>query len=239
MIQADVKFVVQVSTNAKNLIWAKEFAVKYADKGIYYTAGIHPFYDNTTKELAKLDAFLAETISKNEKTPLLAIGECGLDYHYDNISKPTQINSFDFQIALAKKYDLPLIVHSREAWQDTCERIKKNQHFKGIMHCFAGGVAQVRETLDMGYYISFAGNLTYKKAVIIQEAAKFIPLENLLLETDAPFLSPVPFRGKLSTPDLVIHTYEFIAQLKGVDIEIVKEAVLSNFDKLRHNKYNE
>ena len=90
----------------------------------------------------------------------------------------------------------------------------------------------------MGYYVSFAGNLTYKKAEIIQEAAKFIPLENLLLETDAPFLSPVPFRGKVNTPDLVINTYEFIAQLKGVDVDVVKEAVLNNFNKLRHNKYN-
>jgi TatD DNase family protein len=140
---------------------------------------------------------------------------------------------------LAKKYDMPLIVHSREAWQDTCERIKKLQHFKGIMHCFAGGATQVKEAIDMGYYVSFAGNLTYKKAEIIHEAAKFIPLENLLLETDAPFLSPVPFRGKLNSSDLVNNTYEFIAKLKGVDVEIVKEAVLNNFDKLRHNKYNE
>ena len=237
--KAKLSFVIQISTSSDNLAWSKEFAVKHVNKGIYYTAGIHPFYKHSEKELKKLDLFLAETLSKEEKTPIFGVGECGLDYHYDNISETAQINSFDFQIALAKKYDLPLIVHSREAWKDTCERIKLSQHCKGIMHCFAGGAKEVRETLDMGYYISFAGNLTYKKALIIQEAAKFVPLENLLLETDAPFLSPVPFRGKLNTHDLVIHTYEFIAKLKGIDVETVKEAVLNNFDKLRHNKYNE
>ena len=237
MTQAQVGFAVQVATNAGNLAWSKEFAVKYADK-VYYTAGIHPSYESTADELAKLDFFLAETISQNEKTPLFGIGECGLDYHYDNISKDIQINSFEFQISLAKKYDLPLIVHSREAWQDTCELIKKIQHHKGIMHCFSGGAAQVKEAIDMGYYISFAGNLTYKKAETIQEAAKYAPLENIFLETDSPFLSPVPFRGKLNSSDLVTNTYEFIAQLKGVDVDIVKESVLNNFNKIRHNKYN-
>ena len=236
MTHAKVSFAIQVSTNANNLVWSKEFAQKYADKGVYYTAGIHPFYKNTAGELKKLETFLTETHSKNEKTPLLGIGECGLDYHYDNISKPTQIDSFDFQITLAKKYNLPLIVHSREAWQDTCERIKKAQHYKGIMHCFSGGVNHVKETIDMGYYVSFAGNLTYKKAVLLQEAAKYTPLENLLLETDAPFLTPVPFRGKLNSSDLVTNIYEFIAQLKGVDVEVVIEKVLNNFNELRCNE---
>ena len=238
MTEAEISFAVQVSTNTDNLTWSKEFALKYLDKGIYYTAGIHPSYKSSTDELIKLDSFLAETL-KNEKTPIFGIGECGLDYHYDDIPKIIQTNSFDFQISLAKKYDLPLIVHSREAWEDTRELIKNVQHFNGIMHCFSGGAEQVKEAIDMGYYISFAGNLTYKKAETIQEAAKFVPLENLLLETDAPFLSPMPFRGKLNSPDLITNTYEFIARLKGVDVDVVKEAALNNFDKLRRNRYNE
>jgi TatD DNase family protein len=245
MTEAKVNFAIQVSTSADNLTWSKEFALKYADKGIYYTIGIHPSYESSEDELMKLELFLAEIVSKSEnektpiKTPLFGIGECGIDYHYKDVSETIQINSFDFQIALAKKYDLPLIVHSREAWEDTCERIKKFQHFKGIMHCFSGGADQVKEALNMGYYISFAGNLTYKKAEIIQEAAKFAPLENILLETDAPFLSPVPFRGKINSPNFILNTYEFIAQLKGIDVDIVKESVLNNFNKLRRNKYNE
>ena len=132
--------------------------------------------------------------------------------------KEEQYRSFGRQIALAKKWDLPLIVHSRDATAESTEVLARYAPLKGIMHCFSDGSAAARKYLDMGFHLSFAGNVTYRTATLLQESAAYVRAHRLLLETDAPFLAPVPMRGKKNRPDYVSHTYRFVAELRKENI---------------------
>jgi TatD DNase family protein len=127
---------------------------------------------------------------------IFGIGEIGLDYHWMKHSREKQMKLFESQIEIAKKYDLPIVVHNRDAFEDTYYILKGMDCKRVIIHCFSGNVEIAKKFLNLGYYISFAGNVTFKKATELQEALKFIPIDQLLLETDCPFLTPVPNRGK-------------------------------------------
>ena len=150
-----------------------------------------------------------------------------------------QLRGFVYQIELAKKYHLPLIVHIRDAMSDAVEVLKSRTNGGGIMHCFPGDKKEAKTVLDLGFYISFAGNTTYKNAVILHETAEYTPLDRILLETDAPFLTPVPHRGKTNRPEYVIHTYKYIADLKKISVDTLKEQVYKNFKTLQNSRGNQ
>ena len=231
----NVEYAVQVSIETKGLAWSRDFALRNSASGIFYTLGIHPSSRAEEKDLEYLFEFTSQSMQSTGSNLLLGIGECGLDYYRMHQPRETQIRSFENQIDLAKKHQLPLIIHLREAMEDGLEILKRKKADKGIMHCFAGDSKAAKKVADMGLMISFAGNLTYKAAVELHDAATYIPLDMLLLETDSPFLAPVPVRGKPNLPENVKHTYRFIADLKKIPVSRVEDAVTENFLRLVHS----
>lgn len=228
----NLEYAVQISVEEKDFIWSRDFAKRNFEEGIFYTLGIHPSSPAEDKKLTTLSALVEQEMNGKFSKLLLGIGECGLDYYRMHQTKEMQIHSFETQIDIAKKHKLPLIIHSREAMDDTLEILKKKNYDYGIMHCFAGDSAAAKKVLDMGFLISFAGNLTYKAAVELHDAADYVPLDRILLETDSPFLSPVPMRGKPNLPENINHTYKFIAMHKKVSLSMLEDSITNNFKSL-------
>jgi len=229
---SNVEYAVQVSIEPRGFEWSRDFASRNRLNGIFYTLGIHPSSRAEIKDLEYLTAFTAESMWTDSAKLLLGIGECGLDYYRMHQTKEMQIRSFEYQIEVAQQHKLPLIIHLREAMDEGLEILKRKNADRGIMHCFAGDSNTAKKVTDMGFMISFAGNLTYKAAVVLHDAAAYVPLDMLLLETDSPFLAPVPVRGKPNVPQNVQHTYRFIADLKKVPLSRIEDAVTENFLKL-------
>jgi TatD DNase family protein len=212
-----------------------EAGIRLADKyaQIYCTVGVHPHdaakaTDSTIKEL--------EALLKHPK--VLAIGEIGLDYHYDFSPREKQKAVFIDQLALAKSAGKPIVIHTREAWDDTFEIL--GQHWAGsntggIMHCFSGGPEQARRSLALGFHISFAGVVTFPKALELQAAAREVPLDRILIETDSPYLAPVPHRGKRNEPGFVVQTARKLAELRGMSFEEIAKLTSTNFKQLCGN----
>ncbi|OGW24818.1 MAG: radical SAM protein [Nitrospirae bacterium GWB2_47_37] len=204
-------------------------AVALAEKYdfVYASVGIHPhdakdFNDNIFNQI--------KAWAKNPK--VVAIGETGLDYHYDHSPRDVQKEIFIKQLGYAVESGMPAIIHSREAKEDTLKILKESRVSKGVLHCFSGDMETAEKAMEMGLYISFAGTITFKKALQIQEIAKVIPDEYLLIETDAPYLAPEPFRGKRNEPAFVKHTAEFIAKLRGVSLEDIDRITTLNAKRL-------
>ena len=204
-------------------------AVAVAEKydNVYASVGVHPhdakLYDD------KAEAHLTE-LAKSEK--VIAWGEIGLDYYYDHSPRDVQREVFRRQIRTAKELDLPIIIHSRDADDETVEILTDEcsyDGFRGIMHCFGGTPEMARALMKIGFLISFAGNVTFKKAENLRDAARVVPLDRLLVETDCPFLTPVPFRGKRNEPSYVVHTAQFLADLYDVGVEELAAATSQNF----------
>ncbi len=222
-------YAVQVSIDPESLRWSREFALRNAGGGFYFTAGVHPSSAAGNDELSGLESAVGEIMNSGEKENFFGIGECGLDYYRMRRPKEEQLRSFEFQIDLARKHGVPVIVHSRDALDDTVAVLKKKSPLRGIIHCFPGDGDDAARFLDLGMYISFAGNVTYNNAAAIRDAAARVPLDRILLETDAPFLTPVPLRGKKNTPHYIVHTYRFLASLRKESVEKIEDAVASNF----------
>lgn len=229
MRQGGVRHAVQISIDVDGFEWARDFAVENRERGILFSLGIHPSSRADTNDLIYLSDFVKSVMGTADSHLLFGIGEAGLDYYRMRQPREAQLRSFEYQAGLAREWNLPLIVHSRDAMYDSITLLKESGPTRGVMHCFSGGVQAARQMLDLGFYISFAGNLTYKSAVEMQEAARFVPLDRLLLETDASFLSPVPLRGKRNRPENVAYIYEFCAALRREPLAKLAEAVLSNF----------
>lgn len=165
--------------------------------------------------------------------PFKALGEIGLDYHWSPETKAIQKEAFIRQIKLADKLGLPIIIHAREALQDTYDILKAhNNRRKGVMHCYSGSLEMAKEFIKLGYYISFAGPVTYKNNRKSVECAKAIDIDYLLCETDAPYLTPVPKRGERNETANVRLVYEFIAGLRGMDLDDLKKKVAANYERL-------
>jgi len=171
-----------------------------------------------------------ETMLEHPK--VVAIGETGLDYHWDKTHIELQHSFFRTLLSMARERNLPVIVHDREAHEDICRIISEFSGVRGVMHCFSGDTDFANAMIKLGFYISFAGNVTFKNAKNLHEAATEVPLEWMLLETDAPFLSPVPFRGKPNDPAKVQYVAARIAELKGIPIETVAEVTSENARKV-------
>lgn len=191
-----------------------------AHEGVWATVGLHPH--DAKLGVEGLEA-LEPLIAGQEK--LVAIGECGLDYHYDLSPRSLQREAFAAQVALASRHNLALVVHTREAWEDTFDILRSAEApERTVFHCFTGGPDEARRALGMGAWLSFSGIVTFKNAGQVREAAAACPLERLLVETDSPFLTPVPYRGKPNAPRLVPLVGAAVAQLKGVAPQVVEEA---------------
>jgi TatD DNase family protein len=214
---------------------------------IYASAGIHPEQANNATAEA-----LTELTRLASQPRCIAVGEIGLDYyHLSNPDIATQQQAFIAQMEIAIRIRKPIIIHCRtsefatpqakakygpaDAWEDTLSLIDQHWHpynLGGIMHCFSGNIDDARRSLDAGFYLSFAGNLTYPKAVSIREAAAFAPADRMLIETDAPFLAPIPHRGQRNEPALVAHTAAALADLRGISLDELATVTTENFHRL-------
>jgi TatD DNase family protein len=215
--------------HAGELERAVEVAEKYAD--VYAAVGVHP-HD------AKLfDEAAAERVRRviQSSARIVALGEIGLDYHYDHSPREVQREVFKRQLQMARAESLPVIIHSREADDDTLEILEaewRGSQRAGVLHCFGGGARMAERALAIGFYISFAGNVTFKNAEPLREIARSIPLERLLVETDCPFLAPVPLRGRRNEPAFVVETARLLASLRGISLEELGEVTSANFAAL-------
>jgi len=198
---------------------------------LWATVGLHPH--DAVDGVDSLDALLGAELSTvavgDEQRVVVAIGECGLDYHYDHSPRPTQREAFARQIELANRHRLALVIHTREAWDDTLDILAAaGVPERTVVHCFTGGPEEARRCLDLGTFLSFSGVVTFKNADQVREAAALCPLDRLLVETDAPFLTPVPHRGTLNEPSRVPVVGAAIAQVKGVETSVLAEVSTRN-----------
>lgn len=204
---------------------AVELAAKYA--GVYATVGVHPH------EASKANASTFDRLrALLQDSSVLAIGEIGLDYHYDFSPREVQREVFLEQLRIARDAAKPIIIHTREAWADTVDVLRREWSGPGIMHCFTGDAAQAREALDLGFHLSFGGVVTFNKADNVREAAAIVPDERLLVETDAPYLAPIPHRGKRNEPAFMVETVRKLAAVRGVDADHIANVTTANFENL-------
>ncbi|MCX6596664.1 MAG: TatD family hydrolase [Acidobacteria bacterium] len=163
---------------------------------------------------------------------VVAIGEIGLDYHYDFAPRDVQRRVFIDHLRLAAELSLPIIIHTREAWDDTFAVLEEHWQGTGIMHCFSGGPKEAERSVAMGFHLAFGGVITFPKALEVQEAARWAPADRILLETDAPYLAPVPKRGKRNEPALMVHTAARLAELRGTTVAEIERQTTANFQQL-------
>jgi TatD DNase family protein len=203
-------------------------AEKYAP--FFATVGIHPH--DAAKARTPDFQRLAELLSHPK---VVALGEIGLDYHYDFSPREVQESVFIQQMEIAAAAKKPIVIHTREAWDDTMALIERHWRpdgIGGVMHCFSGGPGEAQRALDLGFHLSFGGIVTFPKALEVQAAAKESPGDRILVETDAPYLAPVPKRGKRNEPSLVVHTARKLAELRGESFEEVSRKTSENFRRL-------
>jgi TatD DNase family protein len=206
-----------------------EAGIRLADKyeSFYATVGVHPHDASKPFDAAHL-----ADLTHHPK--VIAIGEIGLDYHYDFSPRATQQAVFRAQMKIAADAKKPIVIHTREAWDDTIATLRDhwNPAQGGIMHCFSGNPEQAQQALDLGFYLSFGGIVTFPKAIDIQESARQAPLDRILIETDAPYLAPVPKRGKRNEPAYIIETVRKLAHLRGTSEQSIAESTTKNFHRL-------
>ncbi len=197
---------------------------------LYSAIGIHPLHLQENLSFSKKD--IIKHISEKK---LIAIGETGLDYFYSKEEEKLQKKFFEEQAEICSEYKLPIIIHTRNAEEDTVDMLSnysKNWGITGVIHCFSGDISLAKKFLDIGFYISLSGIVTFKKSIELHEVAKYVPKDRILTETDAPYLAPVPYRGKINKPAYVRHTTEFIANLRGQLVTDFAMDVKSNFFNL-------
>ena len=228
--EAGVKFMLTVGTgepDSGSFERAVEIAEKY--ENVYASVGVHPHDAKTFDE--KAETRLIRLAKESPK--IIAWGEIGLDFYYDHSPREIQEKVFRRQIQIAGELNLPIIIHSRDANNETIEILTEecaDKNFRGgIMHCFGGTPQMAEDLMKIGFLISFAGNVTFKKAENLRDAAKVVPLEKLLIETDCPFLAPIPFRGKRNEPSFVVHTAKFLADFYGIELETIANQTTKNF----------
>ena len=228
----DVKILNNISTEESEFDSIINISEKFDN--IYSTIGIHP--SNIESNIISLDKLLL--YSKNKK--VIAIGESGLEYHYEPIDKIKQKKSFEIHIEAARKSNIPLVIHSRNADDDMIDILKsemKNGDFKFVLHCFSSGEKLCWTGLDLGGYISLSGIVTFKNADELRGIIKNVPLKNIILETDSPFLAPIPFRGKVNEPANVKNIANYLVDFLKIDFNILEDYTTRNFITL-FNKVN-
>lgn len=207
--QQGVSLVLEAGCDMRTSCWGVEYSKKYPY--MYCSVGIHPSDAGTVSEE---EGYLEKLEQMSREKKVVAIGEIGLDYHYLDYAKEVQMTRFAEQLELAHDLNLPVIIHDRDAHGDTLDMIKKYRP-KGIVHCFSGSREMASELVKLGMYIGFTGVLTFSNARRASEAVEVIPLDRLLLETDCPYMAPVPFRGRRCDSRLIVHHAEVMARIKG------------------------
>ena len=211
-----------LSSSQKAVDFAEKFSIVYANVGIH-PENIDAYDENTITELEKL--------AKNKK--VVAIGEIGLDYYWRQDNKERQQAIFVEQIKLANELNLPVVIHTREAMGDTIELLKKYKvNRPSVMHCYGGSIESAKELMKLGFSFSFGGLVTFKNAQKVVDVVKNLPIENILLETDCPYMSPVPFRGQRNEPKNVVYIADEIARIKNMTIEDVAEKTTANAKRI-------
>ena len=224
-----VKYLLTISTEDKSFKNILNIVKKY--DSVYGTYGIHPHEAKKHKEIKSKD--IMENVNKNKK--IIGIGESGLDFFYNHSEKKDQISSFLEHIDASQKTNLPLIVHTRSAEEDTfrlLNQAKQINDFKVLIHCFTGTKKFAFKLLDLGAYISASGVVTFKKSKELAQTFKEIPANRILIETDSPYLAPVPLRGKPNEPSYITHTARFLSNLKNIPYEKFSESTTQNFFNL-------
>lgn len=219
--------IVNIGTNLNNSKKSIELAEGFPQ--VYASVGIHPtdagMYEDVDIVINELEKML-------QHKKVVAIGEIGLDYYWDNVPRDKQKLFFRKQMELAKKHNKPVVIHDREAHGDCLEIVREFPTVRGIFHCFSGSPEMARELVKLGWYISFAGALTYKNAIQPKEACKVVPSDRLLVETDSPYLTPVPNRGKINCPSYVRFTAMELANQRGVSLEEIANTTYENAKRI-------
>ncbi len=224
----NLDYIITIGCDKEEIFKAVELANRF--ENVYASVGYHPYdIEGLTDQDIKI---LEDLCIKNKK--IVAIGETGLDYYRDITPKKLQWDFFEKQLDLAKKLKLPVIIHSRSANEDTIKILENHFPFpdSGVLHCFGGDLPMMERAVEMGFYISFAGNITYPKAEKLREVLKKTPLDRLLLETDSPFLTPQKKRGKPNKPSYIFYTLEFVSQILGIPAEQLEKITDQNALKL-------
>lgn len=230
---AGVKYLLNVGTGEpESGSFERAVQIGESRENVFTAIGIHPHDAKTFNERAERQLI---NLAKSSRK-VVGWGEIGLDFYYDHSPREIQFEVFRRQIHIAGDLNLPIIIHSRDANEETVQILTEECAHPGfaggVMHCFGGTAAMAEELMQIGFYISFAGNVTFKKADELREAARVVPLERLLVETDCPFLAPVPLRGKRNEPAFVVETAKFLAEFKGVEFEEIAQATTQNFSDL-------
>ena len=205
-------------------------AIAESDPDIWCTVGIHPH-----EAASEPDTGEAALVDYANHPKVIGIGECGLDYHYDHAPRDRQAEVFRTHARAAKRAGVPMVVHTREADTDTARLLTEESdggRLAGVLHCFTSGRELAMHGLDLGFYVSFSGIVTFKSAADLREIVKAVPLDRLLVETDAPYLAPIPMRGKRNEPAFVVHTAAAIAEMKGISADELAAATTANFHRL-------
>jgi TatD DNase family protein len=202
-------------------------AIAAADPDIWCSVGVHPH-----EAAAEAHADRAAIVALANDPKVVGIGETGLDFYYDHSPRPRQAELFRAHAAAARETGLPLIVHTRDADPETIQILREEQPLTGVIHCFSTGRELAEAALEMGFHISLSGIVTFKNAEALRAIARDLPLERLLIETDAPYLAPVPMRGKTNEPAFIAHTAAFVAALKGVSLPELAQRTAENFFRL-------
>ena len=224
-----VKYMLTISTEDKSFEQILKIVNNY--KSVYGTYGIHPHEAKSHQHIKSID--IINKINQNKK--IIGVGETGLDFYYNHSEKKDQINSFEEHISAAQEKNLPLIVHTRSAEKETLqilEKHSKKKETKILIHCFTGSREFAFKLLDLGAYISASGVVTFKKSQDLANTFRDIPNEKILVETDAPYLAPVPLRGKPNEPSYIIHTVKFLSKIKNLSFDEFSKVTTNNFFNL-------
>jgi TatD DNase family protein len=219
-----------LNISTRQLEWGEIIAVEEREPDVWASVGVHPHEADAHPDLGA-----AALVEAADHPRVIAIGECGLDYYYDKSDRAVQRERFQAHIDAARETGLPLVVHTREAEEDTAEILSlavREGGVRGVLHCFTGSAELARKGLDLGFYVSLSGIVTFKNAQDLQATAKWLPIDQMLVETDSPFLAPVPHRGQKCEPAFVADTASFVAELRGEHPDALAEATTANFFKL-------
>jgi TatD DNase family protein len=222
---AGIARMVTISTRVHRHAGLLAIAERFAD--VYCSIGTHPHYVHEEPEITA-----AELVARARHPKVVAIGEAGLDYHYDRSPRDAQERGFRMHIAAARETGLPLVIHSREADADTARVLEEETGqgaFPAVLHCFTGGPELARRALALGLFISFTGILTFKNSADLRAIAAGLPADRILVETDAPYLAPLPFRGKRNQPAYVVETAKVLAETRGVSFDDIARQTSENF----------
>lgn len=219
--QANVNYILNIGTTLETSQESVRIAEQYPH--IYAAVGLHP---HDAKDLPANYITRLQTLATHKK--VIAIGEIGLDFFYEHSPKEKQIETFEAQLILARMLDLPVSIHCRDAFEDCFTLIQKHAFKKGVFHCFTGTWTEAKKAIELGFFISISGIITFKKSVALQDIVKNIDLSYLMIETDAPYLAPEPYRGKRNEPAYVVQTAKKIAELKNVSLEKIGEITSYN-----------